>query len=259
MTYLITSPQNDRVKLAHTLQTQAKSRRKEQKIALEGLRLVTDAIAFSGLQPDFILYAEGKLEQNLRDRLERQKLTVLPVTDEIMRYISVTEEPSGVVAVFPMPEAYPPETLSQTLILDNLRDPGNVGTLLRTAAAAGVDAVLLSPGCVDAYNPKVLRSAMGAHFRVPVIEASWEKIASLCPVDTVYLADMEGDLTYDAVDWRSSWALIIGSEAHGATPEAMRLARERVYIPMSADAESLNAAIAAGIFLFEARRQRQTG
>ncbi|HLU08834.1 MAG TPA: RNA methyltransferase, partial [Oceanobacillus sp.] len=142
-------------------------------------------------------------------------------------------------------------------ILDNLRDPGNMGTILRTAAAAGVEVVLLSPGSVDAYNPKVLRGGMGAHFRIPVLEASWTRIAVYCRDLTVYLADMQGDVTYDAADWQQAWALIIGSEAHGESEEASALARQRVYIPMVSETESLNAAVAAGIILFEAARQRR--
>jgi TrmH family RNA methyltransferase len=143
------------------------------------------------------------------------------------------------------------------LILDAVRDPGNLGTILRAGAAAGVQAVLLSPTCVDAYNPKALRSGMGAHFRVPIVEMDWDKIGAYCRALAVYLADAEGDLSHDAVDWSAAWALIIGSEAHGAGSEAERLAQQRVYIPMAAATESLNAAIAAAVILFEAARQGQ--
>jgi TrmH family RNA methyltransferase len=141
------------------------------------------------------------------------------------------------------------------LILDALGDPGNLGTILRTAAAAGVEVVLLAPGCVDPYNDKALRAGMGAHFRVPVIPQSWDKIAATCDGLAVYLAAMDGDLAYDAADWSSAWALIVGSEAHGASEQAAELAHQRVYIPMAAETESLNAASAAAVILFEAARQ----
>ena len=252
---MITSPQNERVKLAHALQTQAKIRRKEGKMVLEGVRLIRDALE-RGLIPEFVL--------NDPDTVDIDSVVgahggapVFPVTPEIIRHISDTETPQGIVAVFPIIAPALPETPQCVLILDNLRDPGNMGTILRTAAAAGVEVVLLSPGSVDAYNPKVLRGGMGAHFRIPVLEASWTRIATYCRNLTIYLADMTGDVSYDAANWQQAWALIISSEAHGESDEASTLANQRVYIPMASDTESLNAAIAAGIILFEAARQRK--
>lgn len=244
---MITSLQNDRVKLAHALQTAAKARRKERKIALEGVRLVRDALA-QGYTPEFILFDPTLLAEAF------QVSNSLPVSPEVMRHISATEQPPGVVGVFPMPDVSLPQTPKRVLILDDLRDPGNLGTILRTAAAAGVEAVLLSPKTVDPYNPKALRGGMGAHFRIPLAEHDWDAIRAYCAGLRVYLADMTGDVRYDAADWARPWALIIGSEAHGDTPEAAALAHQRVYIPMSGDTESLNAAVAAGVILFEAKR-----
>ena len=251
---MITSLQNERVKLAHALQTQAKTRRKEGRIALEGARLLADAVERGGVRPDFALVA-ADVDSALIDRLTAAGAAVLPVSDEIMRHVSATEEPPGVVAVFPLPDAPLPAPPPRALILDAIRDPGNLGTMLRTAAAANVQAVLLAPGCVDAYNPKVLRAGMGAHFRLAVVEQSWDEIEQATTGATVYLADMTGDAAYDQADWLRPWALIIGSEAHGASEGALTLARQRVTIPMTPGAESLNAAVAAGILLFEARRQ----
>lgn len=251
---MITSPQNEKVKLVRALQDRAKTRRKEGKIVLEGLRLVRDAVQ-QGMRPEFVL--------NTADSdagfLAAYGLESLEVTDEIMRGISDTQQPQGILGVFPMPTpAFPPDA-SRIVILDSIRDPGNLGTILRTSAAAGVQAVLLSPTCVDPYNPKALRGGMGAHFRVPVIETDWEQIAGYCYNSPIYLADSEGDLSYEAADWVSPWALIIGGEADGAGQEALALAQHRVFIPMAAATESLNAAIATGIILFEAARQRATG
>jgi TrmH family RNA methyltransferase len=256
---VITSPQNDRVKLAYALQTQVKVRRKEGKMALEGLRLVRDALE-RGLTPDFILYDPDAINIDDVEALvgARHALPLQTVTTDLIRHVSSTEEPQGIVGVFPIAAPALPETPERVLILDNLRDPGNMGTILRTAAAAGVEVALLSPGCVDAYNPKVLRGGMGAHFRLPILEASWTDIAVFCRDLTVYLADMQGDVAYDAADWRSSWALIIGSEAHGESDAAAQLAHRRVYIPMASETESLNAGVAAGVILFEAARQRKT-
>lgn len=256
MADLISSNQNTRVKLAHALQTQAKERRAESKMVLEGVRLVRDAL-LRGHVPDTVLFdpdevtleALGMAESDL-GRLAFQ------ATPEVMRYISDTETPQGVAGIFPIAPPNLPATPSHILVLDAIRDPGNMGTILRSAAAAGVEGVLLAPGCVDAYNPKVLRAGMGAHLRIPVLEASWTRIALYCEKLIVYLADMTGDLTYDAVDWTRPHALIIGSEAHGDSEQAAQLARQRVYIPMGGDTESLNASVAAGVMLVEAHRQR---
>jgi RNA methyltransferase, TrmH family len=254
---MITSLQNERVKLARALQTQPKTRRKEGKIALEGTRLVQDAYEHSGYRPEFVLYEPEHADRGLIDVLERQRVPLFPISAEVMHHLSATEQPQGIVAVFPMPEPVLPSQPERILVLDDIRDPGNLGTILRTAAASAVEAVLLSPGCVDAYNPKVLRSAVGAHYRIAIAELGWSAIASACRATTIYLADMEGDVTYDAANWRAPWTVIIGSEAHGSSEEAVRLAVRRVYIPMAENAESLNAAIAAGVILFEAYKSRR--
>lgn len=252
---MITSLQNEKVKLAHALQTAAKSRRKESKIALEGVRLVQDAL-HALHRPDFVLYSPDRMDDALIGSLHERRIEALPVSDEVMKHITDTQQPQGIVGVFPLPANVLPANPQRLLILDSIRDPGNLGTILRAAAAAGTDAVLLSPTCVDLYNPKVLRSGMGAHFRVSVAERDWESISQYCDNRNIYIADSQGDQRYDLADWSGAWALIIGSEAHGVGDEARRLAQKRVYIPMAAATESLNAAVAAGIILFEAVRQR---
>ncbi|MFN8372123.1 MAG: RNA methyltransferase [Anaerolineae bacterium] len=249
---MITSLQNERVKLTHALQNQAKARRKEGKIALEGVRLLRDACEQRHV-PEFVFYTAKADPELLRD-LEARRFALFEVSDEVMRHISATEEPPGVVGVFPTPQPTLPEHPQRVLILDAIRDPGNMGTLLRTAAAAGVQAVLLSPACVDPYNPKALRGGMGAHFRIPLAAQSWPQIAAYCRECAVYLADGAGDVDYDRADWSRAWALVIGSEAHGAGDESRRLAHARITIPMAAHTESLNAAAAAAVILFHALR-----
>lgn len=252
---MITSQQNPRVKRVYALQNQAKARRKAGQLVLEGERLVRDAVERGGQQPDFVLYDPASFDVPAAEWLHAVAGEVLPVSTEVMRHISATEQPPGIIGVFAQPTVTLPEPLRRALILDAIRDPGNLGTLLRTAAAAGVEAVLLSPGCVDAYNPKVLRGAMGAHYRVAVVALEWADITAALVGLRVYLADMTGAARYDEADWSDGWALIVGSEAHGFSDAAAQIPHERVYVPMAADTESLNAAIAAGIILFEARRQ----
>lgn len=249
----ITSLQNTKVKLTHALQTQAKSRRKEGKIVLEGVRLVRDAVD-RGYLADFVLYTSGA-DEALIAELQRHN-EVLAVTDEVMRHVSDTQQPQGIIGVFAMPRPSLPDNPRRILILDAIRDPGNLGTILRTAAAADVQAVILSSGSVDPYNPKALRGGMGAHFRVPVVEAGWNEIATYCAKLNVYLAAGDGDVSYAAADWSSAWALIIGSEAHGAGMKSVEIAQQRISIPLAADTESLNAAAATAVLLFEAQRQR---
>ena len=252
---MITSLQNDRVKLAHGLLTGTKSRRKTGKIALEGVRLINDALE-TGYLPDFILYDPDAVSiTSLKVNVDADLL--LDASPEIIRHISTTEQPQGIIGVFPMPTPNVPRSPQHILILDAISDPGNLGTILRAAAAAGIDLVLLAPGCVDPYNDKVLRGGMGAHFRVPVVNQSWDKITETCSGLMVSLAVMNGDLSYDTADWTGAWALIVGSEAHGASEQAAALAHQRIYIPMAAETESLNAAIATAVILFEAARQER--
>ena len=252
---MITSLQNDRVKLAHGLINGTKSRRKLGKVALEGVRLINDALE-AGYLPDFILYDPDAVSiTTLKVAVDADLL--LEAAPEIIRSVSGTEHSQGIVGVFPLPTPNIPRSPQHILILDAISDPGNLGTILRSAAAAGVDLVLLAPGCVDPYNDKVLRGGMGAHFRVPVINQSWDKIAETCNGSTISLADMHSDLAYDAADWSGRWALIVGSEAHGASEQASALAHQRVFIPMAAETESLNAAMAAAVILFEAARQQR--
>jgi TrmH family RNA methyltransferase len=144
-----------------------------------------------------------------------------------------------------------------TLVLDQIRDPGNLGTILRAALAAGAEQVLLAPGTVDAMNPKVVRAGAGAHFWLPVEALEWPAIREAVASCSVYLADMEADYVYTEVDWRQSVALIVGGEAAGAGRKAHALAQEMVYIPISHKVESLNAAVATAVLLFEVARQRR--
>jgi len=254
---MITSIQNEKVKLTKALQGATKTRRKEGLIVLEGLRLVRDAL-LSGHKPLFLLTTSDFHDASVSGLIRAAGVEAIEVDEAVMQHVSDTQQPQGILGVFPMPKAALPNRLSHILILDSIRDPGNLGTILRTAAAAGVDAVLLSPTCADPYNPKVLRGGMGAHFRVPVMHMEWAQIEQVCKGKAVYMADGAGDTLYDAANWSHDWVLIIGSEAHGAGDNARQLTTTRIKIPMAADTESLNAAIAAGIILFEANKHRLT-
>ncbi|MBK8024542.1 MAG: RNA methyltransferase [Chloroflexi bacterium] len=252
---MITSTSNERVKLARALLTEAKTRRKSSLLALEGVRLINDALS-AGAVPEFIFYNPEQIQPDVLHGSPNEWGELIQVNAQVIRHISSTEHPQGIVGIFPTPSLRLPEHPRRVLVLDGLRDPGNVGTILRTAAAAGVEVVLFSPGCVDIGNDKVLRGAMGAHFRLALRDWPWSQIAGFCGETTVYLADMTGNVAYDTADWDAPWTLIVGSEAEGASPEAEQLAAHTIYIPMAPGAESLNAAMAAGILLFEAAKRR---
>jgi TrmH family RNA methyltransferase len=174
-----------------------------------------------------------------------------------MEALSDTVTPAGILAVFSMRECLPPVSLTWALILDRLRDPGNLGTILRSASAAGVECVMTTKGTVDAYSPKVVRAGMGAHWALNLcLDQPWSQIEQALEGLQVLLAVPRDGRPYWDVDWRQPTALIIGGEAEGASAEAERPATERVTIPMRQDTESLNAAVAASVLLFEAMRQR---
>ena len=256
----ITSASNDRIKLVRALQTQAKTRRREGKIVLEGVRLINDALAV-GSVPDFVLYT-SELTNTGRALLARFKelhVTCFEVSDELMTTIADTDTPQGFLAVVPTPQITLSETPSLLLLLDGVADPGNMGTILRTAASVGVDIVVLLPGCVDVFSPKVLRSAMGAHFRVGLVSKTWDQVAASYPTLPLYVADAGGTQPYYAVDWKQPAGLVIGGEARGANSQAYNAAQAVLSIPMKEDAESLNAAIATAVILFECKRQRDLG
>lgn len=252
----ISSTQNKRVRYIKSLQTKARFRRSERKLILEGDRLIADALSGGG-KPGLALYSAERADYQVIAQLQNCDCELVTVSDEVLRHISDTQQPSGIVAAFALPRPAIPRKATRVLILDAIREPGNLGTILRTARAAGVELAIVAPGCVDPYNPKVVRAGMAAHFRLPIVEAAWAEIAAFCQDLSMRAASAEAADEYSAVDWQSPWALILGNEARGISPEARHLAQYDVSISMSAGVESINVASAAAVMLFEARRQRQ--
>lgn len=264
MTGMITSSQNAKLQRVRKLLEKRKQREDEQAFVVEGVRLAEEALA-AGWQPELAMFTSELSARGMKVArgFESMGAEVIEIAPRLMNSVAGTETPQGLLAVFPMRRARLPEPLDFVLIADNLRDPGNLGTLLRTAAAAGAQAALLSPGTTDAYAPKALRAGMGAHFRLPTLHLSWEEIEALCkaqasPPLRVFLAEAARGAPCWETDLRQPLALMVGSEAEGSSPEAARLADEPVTIPMPGRSESLNAAMAAGILLFEIVRQRQS-
>lgn len=256
----ITSNRNDRVKLVRALQSKPRSRRKEGKIVLEGVRLLGDALD-SGVSPEFVFcqpeqVAPGRPAHDLFQKVQAAGIECFAVPDEIMAEMSDTETPQGILGVLPKPSVALPSQPELVLVLDGLNIPGNLGSALRTAAAAGVDLVVLPPNTVDPYNPKVLRGAMGAHFRLPLLQLRWAEIAARFDYLPAYIAAAGGTQAHFEVDWQPPALVIIGGEAHGPTDAAYHLSTTSIAIPMASGTESLNASVAAGVILYEIRRQR---
>jgi TrmH family RNA methyltransferase len=258
---MITSLTNEKVKYVRALQSRRRVRQRERRLVFEGVRLVEEAVR-AGVSPDFVFYtepvegADNERGRRLLASLREMGVPCYAVSEAVMVACADTEAPQGILAVLPIPNLSRPEHTTLTLILDCVRDPGNLGTALRTALAAGVEQVLLSPGTVDASNPKVVRAAMGAHLRLPVIALGWEAVAEVVAGYNVWLAAADGETPYTAVDWTQPTALIIGGEATGAGERSRALARGQISIPMTGGVESLNTAIAAAVILFEIVRQR---
>jgi TrmH family RNA methyltransferase len=254
---MINSAQNPRLKLTRSLLGQAKTRREEQAFVAEGVRLVEEALA-ANWPFRFVLHTPdlGARGRRLLQGLEEKRVAVDVVDTRLLDSLSETENSQGIFAVLEHKALPYPEKPDFVLILDQVRDPGNLGTLLRSAHAAGVQAVLLPPETADAFNPKVVRSGMGAHFRLPILSLDWEQIRARSSGLTIHLAEMEGAVPCWQADLRSPLALIVGGEAEGASAEGRRLADRLVCIPMPGGNESLNAAVAGSILLFEVVRQR---
>jgi TrmH family RNA methyltransferase len=269
---MIDSPSNPVVKSLKAL-SEGKTRRTSKQFVVEGVRAVEDGLS-AGFKPVTCLFNAELLSRTVRGatllrRLQRSSLpSIYEASERALGGATETIHPQGIVAAFPFLDWDRPISAKGAplfLICDDIRDPGNLGTLLRTAEAAGVHAMWTTPGTVDIYNPKVVRAAMGTHFRLPIFpERTWDAIErelndAGVSNDRLFCSDIQADLAYDAVDWKLPGALIVSNEAHGLTTQA-RQACERgasICIPMAAGTESLNAAIAGAVILFEAARQRR--
>ncbi len=274
----ITSPNNKRIKRLVLLRDKAKERRQAQSFVIEGIRLVLDAPKAFLLDVYMTdrLYEEmqGAREdgaQNERDlarlraKIPEDHLFVVP--EEIFRKMSDTTTPQGILAEAKMPIYTRDEVLTGRegkapliLMTENVQDPGNLGTMIRTAEAAGVTGVIMSKGTVDLFHPKTVRSTMSAIFRVPflVTEDFTAEVEALNAQGiNTYAAYLGGALNYDECDYTKPSAFLIGNEGNGLTLEAADAAGCKILIPMEGSIESLNAAMSAGILVYEASRQRR--
>jgi TrmH family RNA methyltransferase len=253
---MITSSQNPKLKLVRALLGRAKERREAGAFVVEGVRLVEEAVK-THWQFQYVLFSDDLSERGkeLVNTLTTNQIEVEEVSGDLLQNVSETETPQGILAVLKLDNLPIPDSPNFILIPDQIRDPGNLGTLLRTAAAASVQAALLPPETTDAFAPKVLRAGMGAHFQLPIHSMIWDEIRERIQDMKIYLADMNGRSCWKT-DLRKPLALVIGGEAEGASEEARKLTAQKIAIPMSWHVESLNAGVAGSVLMFEVVRQR---
>lgn len=256
----IRSQVNPLIKDIRSLQ-QRRKRAQERAFVVEGVRLVQDVLK-AGIEPRHIVLRDDVAASVLPTLPETLQSRVRVVDEAVFGSISDVAHPQGILAVVPMLDASLDRLRSLeaplVMVIAGVRDPGNLGTLFRSAAGAGVDHILLADNSVDPYNPKAVRAGMGSHFRVSWTAVDTDVLADvLSSYRVIGLAEADGELSYENVDWTDSSAIIVGGEADGASAAIRALATERVRIPLAHGVESLNAAVAGSLLVFEAARQRR--
>ena len=259
---MITSLQNPKIKIVRDLLANSKARQDSAAFVVEGVRLAEEAINNEWIV-QFALWSNQLSERGKRllQRLENLRVPVEEISPSMMGKISDTESPQGILLVLAQKTWSMPKPLDFLVVLDGVRDPGNLGTILRSATAFGAQAVILIKGGTDPLSPKVIRSAMGAHFRLPIVDMSAKQLVGFCreqnqPALKIHLADMKAANPCWEVDLCAPLALVIGGEADGASQELQKAADGRILIPMPGGSESLNAAVATSVLLYEVMRQR---
>lgn len=259
---MISSNSNSKVKNIIQLKKKSKARKEQGVFLVEGIKMVQEAKEY-GIQEAYVMESfYQELIHKESDLL--QGISYEVVTDSVFAHMSDTVTPQGILALVKVP-SYSLEAMMEVenphlILLEDVRDPGNLGTIIRSAEGAGATGVILSKECVDLYNPKVIRSTMGAIFRVPIcyVEDFYETLRILKKNSiSLYAAHLKADKNYEEMDYTKGTGFLIGNEANGLTDYATELANEYILIPMAGNVESLNAAIAASILMFEVARQRR--
>lgn len=257
---MITSTSNAQVKELLQLQKKSKVRNERNVFVVEGIKMFSEAPK-NRIEKVFIsetLFNKKKQELNL------DGLKVEILSDKVFSHVSDTKTPQGILCIVKQKKTKLEEIFTQNpahlMILDNLQDPGNLGTIVRTAEGAGVSGIILSKDCVDIYNPKTIRSTMGSIYRMPFLyvedlENTIDEVKK--QGIKVYAAHLQGKNNYDEENYKTGCAFLIGNEGNGLRDEIAEKADIWVKIQMHGQVESLNAAIASSILMFEVGRQRR--
>lgn len=252
----ITSAANPAYELLKKQVRDSRARRQAGAAILDGAHLLEAALA-AGIQPELVAASEDRLDRPevaaLLARLPDRAVLAMP--EMLLKGLSTVDTPTGLVARIAVPSPAP--TPGAAILLEDIQDPGNLGTLLRTAAAAGVGSAYLSTGCADAWSPKVLRAGMGAHFALAIHErADLAAVAQSWPGDVI-ATDLAGSQSLYEAELPADCAFLFGNEGAGLSPALLAAADRRVRIPMPGRTESLNVGAAAAVCLFEWVRQQQ--
>lgn len=257
---MITSTGNAQVKELLQLQKKSKVRNERNIFLVEGIKMFLEAPR-NRIEKVFI---SGTLFNRKKQELNLDGLKVEILSDKVFSHVSDTKTPQGILCVMRQKKTKLEEIFAQKpehlMILDNLQDPGNLGTIVRTAEGAGVSGIILSKDCVDIYNPKTIRSTMGSIYRMPFlyVEDLENTIEEVKKQDIkVYAAHLQGKNNYDEENYKTGCAFLIGNEGNGLRDEIAKKADIWVKIKMHGEVESLNAAIASSILMFEVCRQRR--
>ncbi|MGE5614195.1 MAG: TrmH family RNA methyltransferase [Bacillota bacterium] len=261
----LTGSSNPVIKEVRSLKNRS-AREKKGIFFIEGSRFVAEALKESAdilyiIMSDTFLAGHGKEE--LADMIEKSSIRCYEVPESLFGSISDTQTPQGILAVLRLQKKALDEAVlgnGMLVVMDMVKDPGNMGTIIRTADAAGCAGVIVTDGCVDVFNPKVLRSTMGSIFHIPVYHCGNVEEALMKVKESGFLvcaSHLEGTVDIFDVDLTGNVALVVGSEAEGISGTAARNADLLVRIPMLGRAESLNVSVAAGIMMFEAVRRKR--
>lgn len=257
---MITSTANAQIKNLIQLVKKAKVRNEQRLFVVEGLKMFVEA---PRAWIDRVYVSESFLaDKEHKGLLAGVEYEVL--SDAVFKTVSDTQTPQGILCLLKMPSYQPADVLkgekTQLLILESIQDPGNLGTMFRTGEGAGISGVIMNKTTVDVFNPKTIRATMGSIYRVPfyVTDNLAETIDKLHENGVqLYAAHLKGTLSYDKPDYKTATGFLIGNEGNGLSDETAELADTYVRIPMEGAVESLNAAIAATILMYEAARQRR--
>ena len=257
---MITATSNKRIKWLVTLSEKAKERKKEQVFLVEGIKMFEEADEQYIRE---VYVSESFLEKHgVSEKL--QKVGYETVSDEVFKKISDTKAPQGILCVMNQYKYTLDSFLEKEnpvfVLLEDIQDPGNLGTILRTGEGAGIDGVIMTKDTVDIYNPKTIRATMGSIYRMPFIyvDSLSEVITALKEKNiSVYAAHLAGKEYYDNFDFNKGTAFLIGNEGNGLKKETADIADSYLKIPMEGQVESLNAAIATSLLMYEAYRQRR--
>lgn len=257
---MIESSTNGQVKKIKKLKKNARFRREQKLFAIEGWKMVQEAVKHS-LARD--IYVSEEAWEQWQEKSFPSNMPVQVLSSGLFQDLSDTVSPQGVLALVEMPY-YTLEEISagqaaSLLILENIQDPGNLGTMMRTAEGAGMSGVLLGKGCVDIYNPKAVRATMGSLFRVPFLysdELTTDVELLKTKGFTIYAAHLAGEREYSQETYEGRTGILIGNEANGLSDEISARADRLVKISMEGELESLNAAVCAALLMYEVRRNR---